>query len=129
DQIQGHVGQHAAAAAVAALYQRNTGRAGGQWLDISAQAAVAAISHELVQHFLMEGRATPDRTGPAMRRGPVRLRLVWPCKDGHITWRVFTGHAVGRRTYSMIHWMAEDGLDTLLRDVPWTEIDINYHSP
>src|SRR5581483_12125240 len=43
-------------------------------------------------------------------------------------WRVFTGHITGRRTYTFLHWMAEDGLDTSLRDVRWTEIDINDQS-
>lgn len=128
DQLQCHLGQHAAAAALAALYQRRASLCSAQWLDVSAQAAVATLGHEMIAKYLMEGQSRPRRTGPAMRRGPVSLRLVWPCKDGFITWRVFTGHTAGRRTYSMLNWMALDGLDQPLRDVAWTEIDINDQS-
>ncbi len=123
DQAFHHGAAYGAAASLTALHARSLG-GGGQHVDVSVQECLALMFDSPVQDWLLEGKAGTNRVGCKMPRGAVVLRLVWPCKDGFVTWRLFTGAAQGRRTHVIIDWAEEDGMDTGLKGTRWDQIDM-----
>ena len=123
DQAYHHGGFYGAAASLTAHLDRaRTGQ--GQHVDISIQEALTLMFDPPIQNWIMTGSEGTNRVGPQMWRGKVLMRLVWPCKDGYATWRLFTGQPVGRRTHKIIDWAEEDGQHTGLKGTKWEEIDM-----
>ncbi len=123
DQAYHHGGFYGAAASLTAHLDRvRTGQ--GQHVDISIQEALTLMFDPPIQNWIMTGAEGTNRVGPQMWRGKVLMRLVWPCKDGYATWRLFTGQPVGRRTHKIIDWAEEDGQHTGLKGTKWEEIDM-----
>jgi len=123
DQAYHHGGIYGAAATLTAHFGRTrTGK--GQHIDVCIQEALALMFDPPIQEWLMMGKQGTNRVGPLMWRGKVLLRLVWKCKDGYATWRLFTGQPVGRRTHKIIDWAEEDGLQTGLKGFKWEEVDM-----
>ncbi|MEE9286035.1 MAG: CoA transferase [Dehalococcoidia bacterium] len=123
DQAYHHGGFYGAAASLTAHLDRvATGQ--GQHIDVSIQEALTLMFDPSIQNWVMMKEQGTNRVGPKMRRGKVLMRLVWPCKDGYATWRLFTGQPVGRRTHKIIDWAEEDGQDTGLKGTRWQDIDM-----
>lgn len=112
-----HAASEAAIGAVMALYQRgDTGE--GQQVDVSVQEAVA---------HLVEWAATRwDAMKLVMQRGEsgnIRLRRMWPCKDGHLCWHIWSGPSSQRWTQPLIDWMEGEGVDVgFLKGVDWDNL-------
>ncbi len=123
DQAYNHGGIYGAAASLAAHYDRaKSGE--GQHIDVCIQEALALMFDPPMQAWIMNKKDGTNRVGPQMIRGKILMRLVWPCKDGFVTWRLFTGGAVGRRTHLIIDWAEEDGQHTGLKGTKWEDIDM-----
>jgi crotonobetainyl-CoA:carnitine CoA-transferase CaiB-like acyl-CoA transferase len=113
-----HAGAEAAVAALAALTAR--ARDGfGQHVDVSAQTAgMIATQGYILQHGW--GDQPAGRMGGGARMGPFRMRLVYPCKDGHVSVTFFFGSAIGPFTRRLFDWMFEEGfVDAATRDKDW----------
>ncbi len=113
-------GEAAMGALTALVHRTRSGR--GQWVDVSAQAAVvAALAHAPV--FWDLNGVNPERAGVYITGRSVtgaRMRAFWPCRDGWINFIVYGG-AAGRQTnQQLVSWMEERnmGSDTLRR-IDW----------
>ncbi|MGE0383087.1 MAG: CoA transferase [Gammaproteobacteria bacterium] len=116
-------GMQAAVAVLLAL--RGRGAAGGPVrIDLSAQEAVANLlfKAQSVGHVgtVPDGRGTPPSGNAVIRRA------LWRCKDGWMTWNLWTGTGMGRKNLPVIDWMAEHGIEDaeVLRAVPWEELSL-----
>ena len=124
-QSYGWAGAQAAAGALVALYRREaTGN--GDFVDVSAQAAVVtAIAHAPAFVDLLGAR--PSRAGAFMTGRSIygaRYRVFWPCQDGWLNF-VFYGGTAGRRTSEqLVAWMREAGAELgPLAAVDWARFD------
>ncbi len=60
------------------------------------------------------------RAGVFRQFGPTLRRNVWPCKDGHIGWRLYVG-LMGNHTRRMVEFMDSEGKAGELKDMNWEE--------
>ncbi len=113
-----NAGAEAAVGALLALVARE--RDGlGQHVDVSAQTAMMMTTQSLV---LARGWNDQEllRCGGGLRLGPLRLRFVYPCRDGYVSFTFLFGAAIGPATARMFRWMHEEGFaDESLRDKDW----------
>lgn len=113
-----HAGAETSGAVIAALMER--ARSGlGQHIDVSAQLAVAQATQSMV--LAAPNRADIARRGSGMVViGPLRLQLLWPCKDGHVSVTFLFGTAIGPATARLMQWIHEEGFcDEATRDKDW----------
>ena len=119
-------GSEAAMGALTALvYRTQSGR--GQWVDVSAQAAVlAALAHAPV--FWDLNRLNPERAGVYITGRSVsgaRMRAFWPCKDGWINFIVYGGSAGRHTNQQLVAWMEERGMGAdALRRIDWRRFTV-----
>ncbi len=113
-----NAGAEAAVGAMLALTARE--RDGlGQHVDVSAQTAMMMTTQSLI---LARGWNDQElsRFGGGLRLGPLRLRFVYPCKDGFVSFTFLFGPAIGPATARMFRWLFEEGFaDESLRDKDW----------
>lgn len=115
-------GAQAAAGALLALYARpQTGQ--GQWVDVSIQECAAMVPMIDLGWWISE-KTIVQRQGVFRLRGSVAQREIWPCKDGHVAFRILGGvYSGGIRP--LAEWMAEEGQAGILGDVAdWSQVDI-----
>ena len=113
-----HASGQAAVAALIAHYERQrSGR--GQHIDVSAQQAVAqATQSSLLAGPL--GERDFQRLAGGVKMGPVKVRLVWPAKDGYVSIGFLFGSAMGHFTKRLMQWVHEEGFcDEATRDKDW----------
>ena len=114
----------AAWSTVFALYWR--GRSGkGQYVDVSIQESMAKTVFLAHETWEVSGREQ-QRAGPFYRvaRSDVKLRAVWPVKDGYITFLIFGGRwGATHDNPPLAKWIDEEGLaDDFLRGIDWPEL-------
>ena len=113
-----NAGADAAVAGILALTERwHSGR--GQHASVSAQTSMMMTT----QSFVLAhgwGDQQLERLGGGARAGPIRIRLVYPCKDGYVNFTFLFGPALGPFTSRMFQWMYEEGfVDEATRDKDW----------
>jgi benzylsuccinate CoA-transferase BbsE subunit len=102
-----HAGNHAASATLAALYHREfTGE--GQHIDVSMQEAVVWTLMIIIQFWDMM-KFNMFRGGSKRRMGGPVARVLFPCKDGHMSFLIGGGQLASISMPSLIKWMAEEG--------------------
>ena len=110
-------GASAAGAAMMALHHRSlTGE--GQQLDVSVHECVVRAAYQAMTVWdMMKINA---RRGGLRADVTVRLRQIWPCKDGYVMW-LYTGGDAGRRwNPPIVEWMDGEGMaDDVLRGFDW----------
>jgi crotonobetainyl-CoA:carnitine CoA-transferase CaiB-like acyl-CoA transferase len=113
-----NAGAEAAVGALIALCARE--RDGlGQHIDVSAQTAMMMTTQFTVLAPGWKDHA-PERVGGGMRLGRVRLRFVYPCKDGHVNVTFAFGAVFGPATRRLFEWIHEAGFcDEATRDKDW----------
>ena len=118
-------GRHGAAAGAMGAMVAHTHRAltgEGQHVDVSCQQAVAKALAHAPQSWDVE-KVIIQRMGAYRQTSDVtRMRVNWPCKDGHINY-MLQGGSVAWSTRNLLKWMDEEGLgDPTLEGVPWEEL-------
>ncbi|MEE9278559.1 MAG: CoA transferase [Myxococcota bacterium] len=91
----------------------------GQHVDVSAQTAMMMTTQSFV---LCHGWNDEElrRLGGGIRLGDLRLRFVYPCKDGYANVTLLFGPALGPATARLFRWMHEEGVvDDATRDKDW----------
>jgi len=91
----------------------------GQHIDVSAQTAMMmTTSYMVLAHGWNDHPA--ERVGGGLRLGHIRLRFVYPCRDGHVNVTFLFGAAFGPATRRLFEWIHEEGFcDAATRDKDW----------
>jgi benzylsuccinate CoA-transferase BbsE subunit len=113
-------GQGAMGAMIAHYYREATGQ--GQYVDTSAQESVVLSALTVPQAWDLQKFIWP-REGAFMSRARKRVRHLWPCQDGYIAWRLFTG-GLGVKTRALVDWMKNQGKAGELAEINWQELDL-----
>lgn len=122
DQSYPHAGAQAVIGTLFALYYRNlTGE--GQWVDVSMQECVLATTWSM-QSYWDINKVLIKRQGTRVARGSIAVRNVFPCKDGYISWRIFTAQQAPMLR-ALIDWMDENGMAGELKHINWEQVDMN----
>ncbi len=113
-----HAGADAATGALLALHERrSSGR--GQHVDVSAQQSCLQATQSTVLSVPLRC-AVPQRAAGGVRAGDLEVRLVFPCRDGHVSITFLFGPAIGPFTARFMKWIYEEGgCDEATRDKDW----------
>jgi crotonobetainyl-CoA:carnitine CoA-transferase CaiB-like acyl-CoA transferase len=119
-----NAGAEAAVGALIALHARK--RDGiGQHIDVSAQTAMMMTT----AFYLLAPGWNDDpveRVGGGMKQGQLRLRFIFPCKDGHVNVTFLFGTVFGPSSRRLFDWIYEDGFcDAATRDKDWTAFGLH----
>lgn len=113
--------QAAAGTMIAHHYRQLTGI--GQWVDVSLQECIVSTLW-LEQHFWDISQEILRREGVRTPRGQIAIRILFPCQDGFISWRIFVAMQ-GAKTRALVKWMEEEGRAGELSRVEWEAIDMD----
>ncbi len=117
-----HAGAEAAVGSLFALWHRqNTGE--GQQVDVSIQEAVTwECFHN--QSFWDLNRRNIRREGIRRQFGPSLMRVLFPCRDGHVAIYIIGGNLGGKGQLAFVKWMDSEGMSNdFLRDFDWDSFD------
>ena len=91
----------------------------GQYIDVSAQQAVTQATQAMILAAPL-GEAEIQRMGGGVKIGPMKIRLIWPAKDGHVAITFLFGTAFAHFTKRLMDWIYEEGLcDEATRNTDW----------
>lgn len=117
-------GQAALATLLAHRERERSGR--GQWIDVSAQAA-------MVWTMLSESALpplhgwTPVRDGAYTRAARFRRRLIFPCRGGHVAIALGGGVLGAAMMDALTAWMGEEGMaPAFMQERDWKTWDAAY---
>ncbi|HCX90341.1 MAG TPA: hypothetical protein DHT43_07490 [Deltaproteobacteria bacterium] len=115
--------QAAVGTMIAHYYRQRTGK--GQHVMVSMQASLAWALTNTISWWELD-RQIFQRQG-IYRAGigaKVKLRLVWPCKDGLVSFMVIVGAL--RYMEVLVQWMDSEGMaDEHLKAIKWREFDMS----
>ncbi len=119
-----HAGGQAAVGTMMALYHKAT-TGEGQHVDVSTQASVVACTLSAIPWWQLNQvnlqRAGRFRTG----WGSVRVRNVWPCQDGFVSFFLLGGQPGAITNREITAWMDEEGAASdLLKGMEWDKLDM-----
>jgi crotonobetainyl-CoA:carnitine CoA-transferase CaiB-like acyl-CoA transferase len=119
-----NAGAEAAVGALIALRARERDSL-GQHIDISAQTAMMMTTAFMLLAPGWNDSPT-ERVGGGMKQGPLRLRFVFPCKDGHVNVTFLFGTVFGPSSRRLFEWIYEDGFcDAATRDKDWSAFGLH----
>ncbi len=102
-----HAGGEAAVAMMLAHYPRQTDGL-GQRIVVNMQACIVwTLMNEQAMPFLHGNHLS--RTGIFVGSADARRKMVYECKDGHISILITGGTTFGNSTKALIEWMRENG--------------------
>ena len=118
DQAHLFAGVEAALGAlVASQYRLRTGR--GQWVDASTQQALNAATQSDALSAIVGDRYT-TRSAGGLVYGGVRIRLLYPAKDGFVSIAFLFGATIGAGTARLMQVIHEKGFcDAATRNKDW----------
>ncbi len=113
-----HASADAAGAALIAYYERlNSGA--GQHIDVAAQESLGLAGQSTALAALVHSDETRRMSGGA-KMGPIRVPLVWPCKDGLVSCVFLFGSALGVFTRKLIDFLYTQGAcSQAMKDTDW----------
>ena len=118
-----HGAAEGAGLVIAALIERS--RSGlGQHIEISAQQCAAQATQSAIL-AAPNHASTHFRTTGGLKLGDILLRLIWPCKDGHVSITFLFGTALGVFSTRFMQWIHEEGFcDEATRDKDWANYSV-----
>jgi crotonobetainyl-CoA:carnitine CoA-transferase CaiB-like acyl-CoA transferase len=114
----------AAATMIAHYYRETTGQ--GQHVDVSIQASVAGKLANAIPTWELS-HSVLKREGSYMfgRGAKLRIRLLWPCKDGYVTFVLLGGKLGAKSNEVVARWIIEEGMaPDLLKKIDWPSLDM-----
>ena len=102
-----NAGAQAAVGALAALHHR-TATGEGQHIDVSMQEAVVWTLMSVIQFWDMM-QFNMFRGGAKRRMGGPVARVLFPCKDGYMSFLIGGGQLASISMPPLVKWMAEEG--------------------
>jgi len=119
-----NAGAEAAVGALIALSARERDSL-GQHIDVSAQTAMMMTTAFMLLAPGWNDSPT-ERVGGGMKQGPLRLRFVFRCKDGHVNVTFLFGTVFGPSSRRLFEWIYEDGFcDAATRDKDWSAFGLH----
>lgn len=120
-----HAGLEAASASLIALHHcQLTG--GGQWVEVSAQDALAIVNLQNQQYWNL-ARFNPKRAGSAQMLSGVRWarqQRLWKCRDGFVIFIISSGHMGAQGNRALTEWMDSEGTaPDFMRKIDWETFD------
>ncbi len=120
-----HAGLEAASASLVALHHRQlTGE--GQWVDVSAQDALAIVNLQNQQYWNL-ARFNPKRAGSAQMLSGVRWarqQRLWKCRDGFVIFIISSGHMGAQGNRALTEWMDSEGMaPEFMKKIDWETFD------
>ena len=116
------------ATAVALCWRERSGE--GQHVDVSIQDSVSKTAWLI--HELWEVTGENYQRGSSYYKWPnseVSLRLVWPAKDGYITFMPVFSPARAPHMSQLVKWLDDEGMaDDFLRGIDWATLDFRFMS-
>jgi len=107
-----------------ALYWR--GASGeGQHVDVSIQDSAAKTAWMVHEFWQVTGREFQRGSSHYhVPQSDVTLNLVWPAKDGHVRYMIYTGSFGAAENKRFVEWLDEEGLaDDFLKGIDWPNLD------
>ncbi len=121
-----HAGAHAAGASlIAHHYRQLTGL--GQHVDVSIEEAMVWTTMYTVPYWYTAQRLFP-RSGSLQTRYGSAYRLMFPCKDGYVWVRAYTGLAFGRWQANLVRAMEDEGMAEDLTNIDWQALTFDDQS-
>jgi len=119
-----HAAADAADVALIALLERQ--RSGlGQFVDVSVQSSVLQATQSMVLAHPL-GAPKVVRIAGGLKMPPLDLRLVWRCKDGHVTVAFLFGSSIGPFSERLMRWVHEEGFcDAATLDKDWVAFAVH----
>jgi crotonobetainyl-CoA:carnitine CoA-transferase CaiB-like acyl-CoA transferase len=120
-----HAGLEAASASLIALHHcQLTGE--GQWVDVSAQDAMAIVNLQNQQYWNL-ARFNPKRAGSAQMLSGVRWarqQRLWKCRDGFVIFIISSGHMGAQGNRALTEWMDSEGVaPEFMKKINWETFD------
>jgi crotonobetainyl-CoA:carnitine CoA-transferase CaiB-like acyl-CoA transferase len=120
-------GAQAAAATLTAHYFRQV-RGEGQHVDVSAQQCVMSVLGNILPLWELS-QINLKRVGSYLSgrgAGGIKQRMLFPCKDGNISFAVMGGPLLATKNRAMVKWMEEEEMvDDFIRNFNWDEYDLS----
>lgn len=116
-------GQAAVAAMIAFHHQATTGE--GQHVDVSVQASLVALTLMAIPWWEL-AKVNLQRSGSFRSGwGAVRVRNLWPCRDGFVSFFLLGGSAGAQTNRAIAAWIDEEGLAAnALTETNWDELNM-----
>jgi crotonobetainyl-CoA:carnitine CoA-transferase CaiB-like acyl-CoA transferase len=122
-------GLHAAAGSMIALYHREiTGE--GQYVDVSMQQACIPILVPAIEIYYLLDLIPPRGEefaafGRPKPLGSIKIRYIWPCKDGSICMHLYGGAQLGqvKSATALTKWAVSEEKALELKDYNWAAYD------
>ena len=116
-----HAAAEGAAAALIALYERQSRSGLGQHIDMSAQQSMNQASQSMMLAALLNADHT-ERMAGGVKLAGLGVQLMWPCADGHASVTFLFGPGIGPFTRNLMEWVCEEGFcDEATRDKDWLD--------
>ena len=112
-----HAGVHAVGATLIAHYYRELTGA-GQHVDVSIQEAMVWTTMYAIPYWHTAQRLFP-RSGNLQTRYGSTYRLMFPCKDGYVAVRAYTGLTFGAWQARLVKAMESEGMAEDLTSIDW----------
>ncbi len=113
-----------ALATAIALHWRATS-AKGQHIDVSVQDSANKTAWMIHERWAVTGEEFPRGSSfYSVPNSDVKLRLVWPAKDGHIFYMIYTGAFGAAEDGRLVKWLDEEGMaDDYLKGIAWSTLE------
>lgn len=95
----------------------------GQHIDESIQESIANTLW-ISQMFWFGAKVIEPRPGDRAWRLVQRIKWIYRCKDGYISWRIWLS-SQGSKTCAIVDWMKKEDMAFELRDVEWEQIGVD----
>ncbi len=118
-----HAAADAAVGAMMALHYRKMTRE-GQQVDVSIQESIAQLVYLALDSWGMM-KVILQRGGNVFWQGiDIRIKRVWPCKDGSVVAGWYTGPDAKRWSLPLVRWLDSEGMASdFLKEVDWESLD------
>ena len=94
----------------------------GQHVDVSAQEAMIWTLCYAPHDWYLLKSLEHTRAGPLWKRFGVTYRLIWPCKDGYVCYRLLMAQPGAEVMNDLIASMNAEGFGLDMKDIDWTTL-------
>ena len=116
----------AVATMIAHYYRERTGE--GQYVDVSIRDAIIKTTVNALPWWEHSGKIMKRGGNCWMLRGE-KLRVLWPCKDGYVSFALHGGRLGAKRNRQLVEWMDSEGIASdYIKSVDWDNLDMETAS-